>query len=251
MRPSPVFQHIRMAAQPTKFCPGCGHGIVLGSVIRALQAENIDIDKTVFVSGIGCGGWISSPNINADTLHTTHGRAIAAAVGVKTARPDLNVIVISGDGDLATIGGNHLIHAARRDIDITVICANNSIYGMTGGQTSATTPKGFKTVTDPQGNKYDGFDLAGLVKAAGASYVARFTAFQVRELISSIREGFKNPGFSFIEAISQCPTHYGKTMGLDAPAMLEYYKKNSVRIKKAAEMSSDELKGKIVIGEFK
>ena len=180
MRPSPVFQHIRMAAQPTKFCPGCGHGIVLGSVIRALQAENIDIDKTVFVSGIGCGGWISSPNINADTLHTTHGRAIAAAVGVKTARPDLNVIVISGDGDLATIGGNHLIHAARRDIDITVICANNSIYGMTGGQTSATTPKGFKTVTDPQGNKYDGFDLAGLVKAAGASYVARFTAFQVR-----------------------------------------------------------------------
>mgnify|MGYP001231014447 CR=1 FL=1 len=250
MKENPVFNYLRRESLPLKFCPGCGHGIILGAVARAIDELKLDMDKMVFVSGIGCAGWISSPNLNADTLHTTHGRAIPAATGVKTARPDLNVVVISGDGDLATIGGNHLIHAARRNIPMTVICANNSIYGMTGGQTSGTTPKGIKTVTDPQGNIYDGFDLAPLVKAAGAAYVARYTTFHVRELIRAVKTALKGNGFSFIEAVSQCPTHYGKSVGQQAAEMLTFFKEKSVTIKRAKEMSPDELAGKITIGEF-
>ena len=245
-----VYDYLRNESLPTKFCPGCGHGTILGSVIRAIDEMKLDIKKMVFVSGIGCGGWISSPNIDADTVHTTHGRAISVATGIKLTRPDLRVVVISGDGDLTTIGGNHLIHAARRNITMTVICANNHIYGMTGGQTSGTTPMGIKTITDPRGNIYPGLNLAPLVKAAGANYVARFTTYHVRELIRSIKKAFDTEGFSFIEAIYQCPTHYGKITNRETVEMLKYFQKNSLNIKKAKELNEKEIKEKLVIGEF-
>jgi 2-oxoglutarate ferredoxin oxidoreductase subunit beta len=143
---------IRAEAFPTPFCPGCGSGILMNAIVRAIAELEIDLDQLLFVSGIGCSAWIPSPHYNADTLHTLHGRPVAFAVGAKLYNPKLKVIVISGDGDLSSIGGNHLIHAARKDIDITVICANNMIYGMTGGQLAATTPLEFRTVTTPKGN---------------------------------------------------------------------------------------------------
>jgi 2-oxoglutarate ferredoxin oxidoreductase subunit beta len=212
-----VIKYLRTEALPTPFCPGCGHGILMGCVLRAIEELEIDINKMLFVSGIGCAAWIPSPHFAADTLHTTHGRAIAFATGAKLAKPELKVMVISGDGDLASIGGNHLIHAARRDIEIVVICSNNQIYGMTGGQVSSTTPLKAHTTTTPKGNIERPFDLCKLVEAAGASYVARYTILHPKEITESIKKALKNPGFSFIEVISPCPTEYGRRNDLASP----------------------------------
>ncbi len=193
-----------------------------------------DLSKFAFVSGIGCGAWIPSPHFQADTLHTTHGRAVAFATGLKLARPELEVVVISGDGDLAAIGGNHLIHAARRNIDMTVICSNNLIYGMTGGQVSSTTFTGDRTTTSPYGNVERPFDLARLVAAAGANYVARWTTAHPIQAVRSIKTALKRKGFSFIEMISQCPTAYGRRTKSGGPVeMIEWFKKFPVRKKGA------------------
>lgn len=202
--------YLRAGLKGTPFCPGCGHGVLLGAVLRAVDRLNYKREDLLFVSGIGCAAWIPSPNIAADTLHTLHGRAVAFATGAKLANPKLHTIVISGDGDLTSIGGNHLIHAARRDVDITVICANNQIYGMTGGQTASTTPLGAKTATDPTGNKYRPFDVVNLVLAAGARYAARFPVTQPGRLTDAIATALSVRGFSFVEAISPCPTQYGR-----------------------------------------
>jgi len=199
----------------TAFCPGCGHGILLGALVRALDELKVDRKKLLFVSGIGCAAWIPSPNIKADTLHTLHGRAVAYATGAKLARPELTVIVISGDGDLTSIGGNHLIHAARRNLDLTVICANNSIYGMTGGQTASTTPIGARSATDPQGNRFRPFDLCRLVLAAGAQYAARWPVTRPRPLIDSIKKAITTKGFTFVDVISPCPTQFGRRNAYD------------------------------------
>lgn len=204
----------------TAFCPGCGHGILLGALVRALEELALDRRKLLFVSGIGCAAWIPSPNIKADTLHTLHGRAVAYATGAKLARQELTVIVISGDGDLSSIGGNHLIHAARRDTDITVICANNSIYGMTGGQTASTTPLGARSSTDPLGNRFRPFDLCRLVLAAGARYAARWPVTRPRPLIDSLKKAILTRGFTFVDVISPCPTQFGRRNAFDGVTQL-------------------------------
>jgi len=246
-----IRRFIREGTFPTPFCPGCGHGILLGAVLRAIDEMQLDINKMVFVSGIGCGGWIPSPHFAADTLHTTHGRAIAFATGVKLFRPELKVVVIGGDGDLASIGGNHLVHAARRNIGLTVICANNQIYGMTGGQVTPTTPQGARTVTTPQGNPERPFDLCRLVMAAGATYVARYSVFHIRPLIRALKRALAHEGFAFVEVLSSCPTQYGRRNELPDPvSMLRALKERCISIEKARGLSGEELEGKVVIGEF-
>lgn len=226
-------QFLREEALPSPFCPSCGNGITINSFIKAVRDLGYeDFSKFAFVSGIGCGAWIPSPHFKADTLHTTHGRAIAFATGLKLARPELKVVVISGDGDLAAIGGNHLIHAARRNIDMTVICSNNYIYGMTGGQVGPTTFTGDRTTTSPYGNPERPFDLARLVAAAGANYVARWTTAHPVQAARAIRTALERKGFTFVEMISQCPTAYGRrTKSGDGPEMLAWFKKFPVRKK--------------------
>jgi 2-oxoglutarate ferredoxin oxidoreductase subunit beta len=244
-------KYLRPETKATPFCPGCGHGILMGSILRAIDGADLDMERLLFVSGIGCAAWIPSPHFQADTLHTLHGRAIAFATGAKLFNPDLMVFVISGDGDLSSIGGNHLIHAARRNIDLKVICANNMIYGMTGGQVASTTPEQSLTATTPQGNPHRPFDLSRLVAAAGASYVARFSVTQPVLLIDAIQRAIRNQGFSFIEVISPCPTQFGRRNQYDQPQeMIAYLVEHCVSLEDAESMTEEELQDMILTGEF-
>jgi 2-oxoglutarate ferredoxin oxidoreductase subunit beta len=244
-------KYIRPGVKATTFCPGCGHGILTHSILRAIDELKMDMKKMLFVSGIGCAAWIPSPLFNGDTLHTLHGRALAFATGAKLYNPDLCVMVISGDGDLSSIGGNHLIHAARRNIDLKVICANNMIYGMTGGQVASTTPKGFKTSTTVEGNPYRPFDLCKLVGAAGATYVARYSVTQPVSLTRAIQKALLHKGFSFIEALSPCPTQFGRRNLLDRPEeMIQDLIRRCVLEEEAEGLTEEELAEKIVTGEF-
>jgi 2-oxoglutarate ferredoxin oxidoreductase subunit beta len=247
----PLMDYVREEIMPHRFCAGCGCGIVLNVFTHAVADLDLEPAKMVCVSGIGCSSWIPSPYFKADTLHTTHGRPIAFATGVKVMRPDLSVVVIAGDGDVAGIGGNHLIHAARRNIDLTVLMVNNMIYGMTGGQVAPTTPHGTRTSTTPHWNVESPFKVADLVAAAGASFAARWTTYQVFPLKSAIKKAISKKGFSFVEIVSQCPDNYGRRIGLrTAPEFLKMFKQRSVRVKKAQKMTEDELDGKIVVGEL-
>ncbi len=195
---------------PTAFCAGCGNGTILNCFVRAIDelivAKQLRHRDLLGVSGIGCSAWIPSPHFQGDTLHTTHGRAIAFATGAKIQNPRLHVIVFTGDGDGAAIGGNHLIHAARRNLPMTVILVNNFNYGMTGGQSAPTTPLHVRTSTYPKHPEAP-FDLSQLVLGAGASYVARWTTYYVNEIIGTVKEAIMHPGFAFIEILSQCPTY--------------------------------------------
>jgi 2-oxoglutarate/2-oxoacid ferredoxin oxidoreductase subunit beta len=240
-----------LRVEHTAFCPGCGHGILLGSVIRAAEELGLDRRRLLFVSGIGCAAWIPSPNIKADTLHTIHGRAIAYATGAKLAQPELTVIVVSGDGDISSIGGNHMIHAARRNIDMTVVCANNEIYGMTGGQTASTTPLGAKTATDPEGSKYPPFDLCALTRAAGARYAARWPVTRPRKLTDSIKKAVETKGFTFIEAISPCPTQFGRRNRFDdLNALYDHINNLCIAREAAGDLTREQLAKRFVIGEY-
>jgi 2-oxoglutarate ferredoxin oxidoreductase subunit beta len=233
-------------------CPGCGNGIIAQAILWAIDELGIDFDSFAFVSGIGCSGWISSPSFNTDVLHVTHGRSIAFATGLKLAVPQMKVIVTAGDGDTSAIGGNHFIHACRRNIDITVICVNNQIYGMTGGQVAPSTPYSSVTSTTPYGSIERPFDLSQVALSAGATFVARWTSFHARQLKKSIAKAVLHPGFSFVEIISQCPVQYGKVIGKrnDAVDMLMDYKKRSINYQKAITLEQSELKDKITVGEF-
>jgi 2-oxoglutarate/2-oxoacid ferredoxin oxidoreductase subunit beta len=247
----PMAKYIRPSAKTTANCPGCGNGILAQGILRAIDELGLTLDDFVFVSGIGCSAWIPSPSFNADVLHTTHGRPIAFATGIKAVLPDKHVMVISGDGDLTAIGGNHLIHAARRNINMTVFCVNNGIYGMTGGQVAPTTPLGLTTVTTPFGNAENPFDICELVKGAGATFIARWTTYHPRQIVKTAKRAIQKKGFSFVEIVSQCPVEFGRKTGMgNSVQMLEYYKQNSVSIARAKGMSLEELKGKIVVGEF-
>jgi len=249
--PRDMEQYLRPGLTSTPFCPGCGHGILMGLIFRAIDALELNMDEMLFVSGIGCAGWIPSPHFNADTLHTLHGRAIPAATGAKMFNPKLRVMVISGDGDLADIGGNHLIHAARRNMDLTVICASNMVYGMTGGQVCSTTPTAVFTQTTTQGNPYQPFDLCKLVVAAGAIYTARYSITQPFALIASIKKALKINGFCFIEVLSPCPTQFGRHNRLDTPVyMIKELIDKCITNKRAKNLSPEELKDKIITGEF-
>jgi 2-oxoglutarate ferredoxin oxidoreductase subunit beta len=223
----------------------------MGHILRAIDELKLDMNKMLFVSGIGCAAWIPSPHFAGDTLHTLHGRALAFATGAKLFNPDLCVMVISGDGDLSSIGGNHLIHAARRNIDLKVICANNMIYGMTGGQVASTTPQKAKTSTTGKGNPYRPFDLCKLVVAAGATYVARYAVSQPLALIHSIKKALLHQGFSFIDVLSPCPTQFGRRNDLDRPEeMIRELMQRCILLEEAEEMSEEELTEKIITGEF-
>ncbi|TET90884.1 MAG: 2-oxoacid:ferredoxin oxidoreductase subunit beta [Methanomassiliicoccales archaeon] len=205
----PIEDYLRSDMLPHIWCPGCGLGIVLKAYVNALEKAEVPMDKRVVVSGIGCSGRAAG-YLNQDSYHTTHGRPIAFATGLKLGNPDLNVTVISGDGDLFAIGGNHFIHAARRNIDLNVICVNNFNYGMTGGQAGPTTPVDSKTSTTPYGNFEHPFNLPHLAASSGAVYVARWTTLDARRLRDSIAAALKKRGFTFIEVISPCPTGYGR-----------------------------------------
>jgi len=247
----PLRKYIRPSVQATTFCPGCGDGTILQSILKAIDELGMSMDDFVFVSGIGCAAWIISPNFNADVLHTTHGRPIAFAMGIKLNLPEKKVMVVSGDGDLTAIGGNHLIHAARRNIEMVVICVNNGIYGMTGGQAAPTTPREARTITTPHGSLENTFDISRMVQAAGATYVVRWTTYQPRQLTRSIKKAIQKKGFAFVEVISQCPVQFGaKTGAGNAVKMLEMYRERSISVKKAAEMNPQEIGDRIVVGEF-
>lgn len=243
-------QFMREEVAATPFCPGCGHGILMGAVLRSIEGLGLDMEQMLFVSGIGCAAWIPSPNFKTDTLHTLHGRAVAFATGAKMANPKLKVVVISGDGDLTSIGGNHLIHAARRGIEITVICANNMIYGMTGGQVAPTTPQGNPTATTIKGNPYPPFDLCRLVKAAGADYVARGSVTRPYDLMEYLSHALTSPSFSFVEVVSPCHTQYGRRQRIDSPATM--FKQVAAQCKERRELNPSQPlpDDAIVLGEF-
>jgi len=247
----PLRKYIRGHVTKTTTCPGCGNGMAAQAILRAIDELGLSMDDFVFVSGIGCSAWIPSPLFAADTLHTTHGRPIAYATGVKLGLPEKHVMVVSGDGDLSAIGGNHLIHAARKNIGLTVVLMNNRIYGMTGGQTAPTTPKGLRTITSPYETLEYPFNIAEMVVAAGAPFVARWTTFQPRQITRSLKKALQRKGFSLIEVITQCPVQFGRVSKLgNAVNMLKHFKENSVPLKKARALDSGALAGKIVVGEF-
>jgi len=225
--PNPVEQFLRMDRIPHIWCPGCGIGTSVNCFARALIETNTDLDKLVVVSGIGCSGRVAG-YLKLDSFHTTHGRAIPFATGLKLANPKLTVVVYSGDGDLFAIGGNHFIHAARRNLDIKVICINNFIYGMTGGQVAPTTPMEAVATTAPYGCWEPPFNLPYLAEAAGATYVARWTTYHVVQLTKAMKELLNHKGFGFIEVISPCPTLYQRRNRLgDGLAAMKYYKERS------------------------
>ncbi len=248
--PHPLEELVRMDRIPHIWCPGCGTGSVFTSSLSAIKQSGIPYNQFAMVSGIGCSGR-GAGYINIDSFHTTHGRAIPFATGIKMARPDINVIVFSGDGDLFAIGGNHFIHAARRNMDITVICVNNLTYGMTGGQVAATTPFRAKSATTAAGNPDSPFNLPLLAYASGATYVARWTMLHARDLADAVQEAILRKGFSFIEVLSPCPVNFGRRNREKSLDTLRNYHENTI-IKNGAnpaELDVDFGK-KVVLGKF-
>jgi 2-oxoglutarate ferredoxin oxidoreductase subunit beta len=234
---------------PSVWCPGCGMGIFVRALINAIDKSGYTQDEIVVVSGIGCSGRATA-YLDFCTLHTTHGRALTFSTGLKLANPKLKIITIMGDGDSVAIGGNHFIHAARRNMDITALIVNNSIYGMTGGQVSPGTPQGTITTTTPYGHLENPFDICELAKVAGSNFVARSTVFNVHLTEKLIGQAIQKKGFSVVEIISQCPVHYGKRTGFkSAVQMLEWQRDNAVMINKSQETEQKELPpGKFPIG---
>lgn len=233
---------------PHIWCPGCGNGIVTSALVKAVDKLGLSQDETVIVSGIGCSSRASG-YLDFDTVHTVHGRAIPFATGIKLAEPRLNVIVVTGDGDGTAIGGNHFIHAARRNINITVVLYNNSIYGMTGGQYSPLTPTSHLATTAPYGTVERTFNIAELAKAAGATFVARGTTFHTQMLVEVIAQGIAHDGFALIEAITQCPIYNGRQNKLgDAPTMMKWQRDHTVTVDAAKKLPAEQLADKIQIG---
>ena len=242
LRTDKIFPHL--------WCPGCSNGITLGTTIRAISETGFSKDEVVMVSGIGCSSRMPV-YVDFNTLHTLHGRAIAYATGIKMVKPELKVIVVTGDGDATAIGGNHFIHAARRNIDITVILINNNIYGMTGGQFSPTTPTGDLATTTPYGNIDPTFDICKLAIGAGATFVARSSAYHTIEATTFTKQAIEHKGFSLIEIVSTCPTIYGKLNKKGDPsAMLNAMKDNVIPVKKYDSLADEEKENKITRGIF-
>ncbi len=251
MEGSVVHKYLRKNKKfPHIWCPGCGHGIIMGSILRVIDKLQLDRDNVAMISGIGCSS--RTPTyVDFNTMHTTHGRALAFATGVKLAKPDMKVIVVMGDGDAVGIGGNHFIHAARRNMDLKVIVYNNNIYGMTGGQMSPTTPSGKKATTARMGNIERSFDICALGEATGANYVARATAYHVQLLDKYIEKSLTKKGFTLVEAISHCPTTYGRLNKTKDPVeMMKFQKENFIPKAVYDKLSDEDKKEKFPIGEF-
>ena len=248
---SPMAEILRMDRMPHIWCPGCGIGTVVTAFAEAIKKSSVDPDKIVVVSGIGCSGRVAG-YVNYDSIHTTHGRPIPVATGLKLANPDLKVVVISGDGDLTGIGGNHFIHAARRNMDLLVICINNFTYGMTGGQVTPTTPHTANASTTPYGNYEFPFSLPFLVDACGATYVARWTSLHARRITGSIEEALVKKGFSFIEVVTPCATLYARRNRLgDGVDVLQYYQ-DACEIEHGTDTRTVDIdyQGPLVMGKF-
>ncbi len=248
---NPVERYLRTDRMPHIWCPGCGIGTTVNCFTRALDECGIPMDRLAVVSGIGCTGRVAG-YMHVDSFHTTHGRAIPFATGLKLAAPDMKVVVYSGDGDLFAIGGNHFIHAARRNLDMTVICVNNLTYGMTGGQLTPTTPEEAIASTTPYGNFEQPFNLPYLADSCGAVYVARWTTYHVTQMKKSMKEALQKKGFSFVEVISPCPTLYGRRNRIgDSLDEMKQYKQRSV-IKNGGDTKEVSLgmTGPIVVGKF-
>ena len=249
-----IHQYMRIDHLPHIWCPGCGNGVSMRDVAVALDElindpdTDFDRDNIVIVSGIGCSSRAAG-YLDFNSIHTTHGRAIAFATGIKMANPKLHVVVLTGDGDCSAIGGNHLIHAARRNLGLTVICFNNDIYGMTGGQYSPTTPTGDKATTAPYGNLDRPFDIALLAAGAGASFAARGDVFHARETTAIIKQAMLHKGFSLVDVYSVCPTYYGrKNKKGDAVEMLKWQRDNLIPMNRFNVMTPEDLAGKKPIG---
>ncbi|MEG1501777.1 MAG: thiamine pyrophosphate-dependent enzyme [Synergistaceae bacterium] len=243
---------LRKQFMPHIWCPGCGHGIIMHAILRAIVGLEIPKEQVCISSGIGCSSRMPG-YIDACTLHTAHGRSLAFATGVKMANPDLTIINVMGDGDATAIGGNHFIHACRRNIGITAVVMNNNIYGMTGGQASPTTPEGAFAATTPYGAIDPTFDICKLAVAAGATYVARATVAQPAMCEQILKKAIEHQkhGFAMVELVSYCHTQFGRKNKRSRPIdNINFLKDNSVNISKAIDMSEEELKGKIVVGEF-
>jgi 2-oxoglutarate/2-oxoacid ferredoxin oxidoreductase subunit beta len=246
--PLEIEQFLHTERLPHMWCAGCGIGIVTGALLRAMVDLGLKREETVVVGGVGCSSRAAG-YVDVGSMHTIHGRALAFAAGIKMSRPEFTVIVLTGDGDGAAIGGNHLIHACRRNIDLTCILYNNQVYGMTGGQISPQAGMGDRATTAPYGQIEEAFDLCRLTQAAGATFVARGIAADIRPLQAMIKLGIEHPGFSFIEAVVPCPTEYGKrnvTGGV--LAMLDDEKARAVEVGAARALTNQELEGKIVTG---
>lgn len=245
-----VLDWLRNRFFPHMWCPGCGHGIIMHALLRALVASGKTKEETVIASGIGCSSRMPG-YLDTCTMHTTHGRSLGFATGIKLAKPELTIIDVMGDGDCTAIGGNHFIHACRRNIGITAVVMNNNIYGMTGGQASPTTPLGSKATTAPYGAIDPPFDVCKLAQGAGATYVARATIAQPLLCEQYIKNGIANKGFSVVEIVSSCHTQYGRKNNRRTPVdNLNFLKNASVPLAKSEGMTPEELEGKIVIGEF-
>lgn len=241
-------QYLRKGRLPHIWCPGCGYGTIFKAIIRSIAATGWNKDEIVIASGIGCASRLPG-YVDFNTIHTTHGRSLAFATGIKLANPALKIIAMGGDGDMSAIGGNHFIHACRRNIDITVLVFNNNIYGMTGGQYSPTTPTGAKATTAPYGMVEPAFDIAQLAIAAGATFVAKTTTYHVIPMEKLIYKALTHKGLSVVEIIAGCPTSYGRKNSFKTPVdMLLWQKEMSVNAEKAKNMSKDELVGKIITG---
>ena len=247
----PTDQSLRTDRLPHIWCPGCGIGTTMGAFIQAVKEAAIPMDRLAVVSGIGCSGRVSGYT-SCDSFHTTHGRAVPFAMGLHLANPELSVVVFSGDGDLLSIGGNHLLHAARRNVNVTVFCVNNFNYGMTGGQYGPTSHTGARTTTTPYGNLETPFNVPQLVAAAGATYVARWTVLDLGRLRRSMVEALEHEGFSFVEILSPCPIYYGRfNRRGEAIDELRFYRDHA-EVKNFAPLEECRLvpEGKIVVGKF-
>ncbi len=248
---NPITDLLRMDRIPHIWCPGCGIGTVVTSFAEALRKSKIELDKVAILSGIGCTGRVAG-YVKLDSIHTTHGRSVPVATGVKLANPEMKVVVFSGDGDISGIGGNHFIHAARRNMDLVLICVNNFNYAMTGGQVAATTPINANASTAPYGNFEYAFNLPYLAEASGATYVARWTALHLRRVTKSIQEALGKKGFSFIEVITPCVTLYARRNRLgDGLNLLKYYYEKS-EIQHGADTRTLDIsyQGKLIVGKF-
>lgn len=245
-------KYLRMERMPHRACPGCGIGQVVHATLIACDDLKLTPENTVWVQGVGCSSRITYTLWKGDNIDAHHGRIFPVATGMKLARPDLNFICFTGDGDCVAIGGNHFLHACRRNLDVTALMFNNSIYGMTGGQVAPTSPVGARTPTTPYGNIEDPMDTVEVAIAAGASYAARWRSTDFKQLINSIKKGIQNKGFSFIEILVPCPTQFGRYVlnTADPSKNFQWYRENTVTLKKAEKMSPEEVKDKMLIGEF-
>lgn len=247
----PNLKYIRDRKLPHMFCSGCGCGQIMNALLFAIDELKLDTKNMVAIGGVGCSSRIPA-YLDMYAIHGVHGRSLAYATGIKLTKPELKVVVLTGDGDCGSIGGNHLIHAARRNLDVTVIMVNNGVYAMTGGQAGPMTLGGVYTTTTPRGNLEKPFDLCKLVETAGGTYVARWTTAQPAALIRAIKRALLHRGFAFIEVASQCPTIQGRySLGiLDPVKNIEYLQQNSITREQAAKMVPEKLVGKIVVGKF-